>query len=166
MIDFNETERLYKNLRRYWKSREYRRRMRKLYSNKREMKKVIRKQEAQLAKSFAELELEGISPSVELTNIGSLEGAMEWFLTWRLKLGHYPYIMWCDGVQDLLVTPVGRRSYYVEAEVWIGPEADTNVERLCGLKGTITLNQRLNKLRSYRLYIADEERMYVANKAI
>ena len=78
---------------RRWESRENRRRMRKLYSNRRAMKKMIRKQENRLARNLDKshkqpANAEGLPP---------LELDVEWFLTWRLKLADFPETMWCDG---------------------------------------------------------------------
>jgi hypothetical protein len=121
------------------------------------MKKMIRKHENRLARSLAALELETTSPSTGYVNAGAVEGDMEWFLTWRLNLGHYPCRMWCDGVVDLLITPTGRRAYNVQGKAWIGPVSDVSIQSLWELKGTITLNSRLDKLRSYKINIADQQ---------
>lgn len=119
-----------------------------------------------LARSLAELELKATTSSSNLGTVSWIEWRMEWFLTWRLKLGHYPYTMWCDGVKDLRITAQGKRSYNIEAKAWIGPEADTKDLNLCDLRGTIMLNQKQDELRSYQLHITDGEREYVARKAI
>jgi len=121
------------------------------------MKKMIRKHEDRLAGSLAELKLESTSPSPASVVAGSLGGDMEWFLTWRLNLGHYPSLMWCDGADELLVTRIGRHAYHVKGKAWIGPVADVTVQSIWELEGTITLNSRLDKLRSYEISIWDEE---------
>ena len=164
MESFDQPEETFKKLKRYFNSREYRRQMRKLYSNRRVMKKQIRKMEAIVAQSIADLGLRG-TPADSL-DVSQLERDMEWFLTWRLKLGRFPYRMWCDGVEILLMRKLDKRSYHIEARAWVGPEADTRVESLCPMKGIMTLNARSDELRSYELQIAYQGQTYCTRKAI
>src|SRR5438034_42673 len=139
-----------KLLRRY-ESRENRRRIKKLYSNRRAMKKMIRKQEYRLARI-----LDKLRKKAATAEDVSLELDMEWFLTWRLKLTDFPERMWCDGVEDLRLTRKDDRSYSMQAKIWIGPEHDVNVEYLCDLFGTITLSQNRQRLKGYWLEIQDK----------
>ena len=153
-----------RRIRSYWESRAYRRLMRKLYSNRRAMKKMIRKHEDRVAIGLASLDLRSTRHS---TGSAALAMDMEMFLSWRLNLGRYACHMWCDGVEDLLITPIDRRAYYVEAKACIYPvltsdlsdlsEPTSGVEGLWELKGTLILNSRLDKLRSYEIHICDQE---------
>ena len=149
-----------KLLRRY-QSREYRRTIRKLYSKRRAMKKMIRKQESRLATSLNDLQKS--APTIE--DVGRIESDMEWFLTWRLKLADFPETIWCDGVQDLQLSRNSNRTYYMQARIWIGPERDVRIEYLCDVIGTVTLSQNRRRLKSYQLEIQDKGRSYWLRKA-
>ena len=149
----------YGTLVRRYESRENRRRIKKLYSNRRAMKKMIRKQENRLARNLEKSRKRAASDqdvSVELD--------MEWFLTWRLKLTDFPETMWCDGVEELQLTRKDLRSYSMQAKIWIGPEHDVNIEYLCDLIGTIMLSQNRQRLKSYRLTIWDKGKAYLLRK--
>src|SRR5262245_58874098 len=93
----------WKKHRQYFESRAYRRKMRKLYTNRRALKKMIRSQEKRFAMSLTKLDKPPEDKAL------SFESVMEWFLTWRLKLADFPETMWCDGVQDLELTREGKR---------------------------------------------------------
>lgn len=143
-------------------SRKNRRRMKKLYSNRRAMKRMVLKQEEPLAHSLDNLP----KSAADETSLFELKSNMEWFLTWRLKLADFPETMWCDGVQDLRLTWEGRRSCRIFAKIWIGPERDTKIMYLTELSGTITLSQNRRGLKGYRLEVQDGGRTYWLRKAI
>lgn len=143
-------------------SKTYRRKMRKIYSNRREMKKIIRQHEERLAKI-----LNNLNSSQDIsTEVSELEWELEFFLTWRLKLMKFPETMWCDGVEQLKIDKTHKRSFYIEAKIVIGPERDINTLYYCDLFGTITLNQALNCLKNYRLKINDDGKIYMAQKGL
>ena len=142
-------------------SREYRRSMRKLYSNRRAMKKMVLRQEPRLARCLDSWH----ESAADDGGCSRLESEMEWFLTWRLKLADFPETMWCDGVQVVRLTREGGRSFRIQARIWIGPERDVSIEYLRDLAGTITLSQNRRRLKSYRLEIRDNGRTFWLRKA-
>jgi len=43
-------------------------------------------------------------------SLDSLSSDLEWFLTWRMKLGDLDNRMWCNGVIDLEISKSGRHT--------------------------------------------------------
>jgi hypothetical protein len=147
--------------RQYYESPLYRCRMKRLYRNRRAMKKIVRKHEGRFAAGLATLEMSE-DCSRDLSNI---ESVMEWFLTWRLNLEDYPAAGWCDGVQNLELTPRDKRTYDIRAKIWTGPVNDLRIQYLCDLLGTMTLSQNRRRLKTYRLEIDHEGDTYLIRKA-
>ena len=150
-----------KYLRKY-QSPAYKRKLEKLYSNRQAMKRRIRRQEKQFARSLAKHDCS----SGTTDSVSDIEIDMEWFLTWRVKLMDFPETMWCDGVQDLQLTARTNVLYYLQAKIWIGPERDVNTKYLCDIDGTIELSQNRQYLKNYDLKIQDDGTSYFARKVI
>jgi len=71
-----------------------------LYSNKRRLKRRVLWQERRLAEAVAMyLKLPNAFP----IRSSNLYTRLEWLLTWKLKTGCCPRVMWCDGLENLAV---------------------------------------------------------------
>ncbi|WP_444927652.1 hypothetical protein ACJJI4_07850 [Microbulbifer sp. TRSA002] len=53
--------------------------------------------------------------------------SLEFLLTWKLKTGCCPDIMWCDGVEFEDIHIAGKRAIRFSGSAWIGPEGADNV---------------------------------------
>jgi hypothetical protein len=144
------------------KSPSQRRRACKFGVSRRRMKKVIRAEEARVASRLTALRPlpgESIDPDDRLGVLGDFE----WFLTWRLKTGCGDLPLWCDGVNDLILSWQSPRTVSVSGTAFIGPEDD--VSRGCkrfSLTGSLTLDSRGRRLKSYSLVLARGIERYLA----
>ena len=136
----------------------------RLYSNRRAMKKMIRRHEENIAAKIALLVLKSKTEIAISESIPYLEHEFEWFFTWRLHIGNFPEAIWCDGVKDLKIIPKSNWICDIQARAWIGPTSDVSRTYLCDLKGQLMLNQRLNKLKRYKFCFVYKEKMCITRK--
>ncbi|MBU2714457.1 hypothetical protein [Zooshikella harenae] len=133
----------------------------KLYTSRRLLKKAIRKQESRLAFKLSNIDhYSKANPK----NINSIENALEWFLTWRLKLSDYSEIMWCDGVEKLELEKLAPKKWKFSAVAWIGPESNIDIINKCNVLGSLLLNRNGTGIKSYFIDIDDNGKKYTAKK--
>ncbi|PCI44538.1 MAG: hypothetical protein COB51_10085 [Moraxellaceae bacterium] len=122
---------------------------------------MIRAHENTLAHRFSNLErYSGAHPR----NSASVEKALEWFLTWRLKLSSYPELMWCDSVEELKLRPLSPKVFQLQAMIRLGPESNVNIIRKCHAVGTFTLDRNGRGFKRYDLEVIDSGNSYALRK--
>ncbi len=134
----------------------------KLYSSKRRLKNRVLWHEGFVAFAVAEyLQLRHLKPKRK----PRLSSDLEWLLTWKLKTGICPQIMWCDGVQHLKIKRLNKYKIGLKSEVWIGPENGSGNTTLGTMHGEIEVKHTGKALKSYSINIEHENNKYQAKKA-
>lgn len=111
----------------------------------------------------AKSRLAGILSSVlatEEVDLNKLEVALEWFITWRIKLENLDYRMWCDGVSNLDVTIDNDSELSVYATVYLGPESDVSTIYKGILQGWFKLVVEQGKIDSFDLAVSVNDKTY------
>ena len=153
-----------RRLRQRSQSPTYRKRVRKLKCNRRQVKKVVRGEEAYVATLLSSMRPR-LGVSEDPASCMSLLAALEGFLAWRLKVARCTVPVWCDGVHDLALTWRSSRTVSIEGTAMIGPADD--VSRGCKrfeLIGSLTLDARGRRLTSYSLAICRGTERYLATR--
>jgi hypothetical protein len=96
----------------------------------------------------------------EEIRLSDLETALEWFITWRIKLVSPENPFWCDGVTDLNVTVDDDKAISVTATIRIGPETDVMNIYEGILQGIFHLNDNKNELAAYDILVSENGRTY------
>lgn len=133
-------------------------------ANEAQLKDHVEAMEQRVVKSAKAIIKAG--PSLQdVEEVQELERNLEWFLTWRLKFGDVPRVMWCDGVRDLAFHRRANLTYEIEARVYIGPESHTTTT-LCPLAGTIEFDETSDRMKAYHLNIRFGEQEFVITNGI
>src|SRR5688572_30478566 len=69
----------------------------RIYTSRRLLKNHIRRMERQLAVEIGSVKGGNVFTKMNYYPINS---AMEWIITWKIKISNFPEIMWCDGIED------------------------------------------------------------------
>jgi hypothetical protein len=153
-----------RRLRERSQSPSYRRRARKLRCNRRQVKKVVRVEEARVAALLSSTRPRS-DMSADSASYKDRLAALEGFLTWRLKIPGCKGPLWCDGVHDLALTWQPSRTVSIKGTALIGPADD--VSRGCRrfeLAGFLILDSRGRRLTSYALTLARGTERYLATR--
>jgi len=129
------------------------------------MKKEIRRQERIFAIFIVRsMQSDGVVGDDQAQR---LETALEYFLTWRLKLGCGPQLLWCDGTSAVQLNALSPNEYCIEGKARIGPEGG-NAEDLFPVDflGTIRIDASRSSLKAYHLVFSGVGNRLVARKAI
>jgi hypothetical protein len=140
------------------KSKEY---FKKLYSNKRRLKKRVLWHERFVAQAVA-VYLE--NPNARPKRKPRLDSDLEWLLTWKLKTRCCPRIMWCDGLENLKIRKTGKNSLAFKSEIWVGPEDGSGNTSKGTISGEIEVKHTAKQLKSYQMEISHEGSSYIAKK--
>jgi hypothetical protein len=135
--------------------------MAKIYSSRRLKNKMIRRMEGNLANIVTEFY--GNTNHAQ-KNRQQIESALEWFMTWRIKLSAYKEPMWCDGIQNLDITSSGRGVFHIKGQVIIGPESNVRHLYKCPLSGTLSLSRNFKTINKYRIELVDNGEKYLFTK--
>ncbi|MET0123767.1 MAG: hypothetical protein ABW124_22275 [Candidatus Thiodiazotropha sp. 6PLUC9] len=92
--------------------------------------------------------------------ISDFEIALEWFITWRIKLVTPSNPFWCDGVTDLNVTVDNDEIISVTASIRIGPESDVMNIYKGELQGTFHVKENNSELVAYDILVSENGRTY------
>ena len=133
----------------------------KLYSSKRRLKKRVLRLERFVAQSVA-IYLEIPCPNTD--KAPRLSSDLEWLLTWKLKTGCCPIIMWCDGLENLKMRKVGKYRMAFKSDIWIGPEDGSGNTSKGTITGETTIRHTAKCLKSYNMEIRHEGATYIAKK--
>jgi hypothetical protein len=98
--------------------------------------------------------------SGEEIRLSDVETALEWFITWRIKLVSPDNPFWCDGVTDLNVSVDDDETISVAASIQIGPESDVMNIYEGVLQGIFHLNDNRNELAAYDIFVSENGRTY------
>ena len=129
------------------------------YPNLQVAKQGILKQEAILAKNFANTE------SFELNSNSQLEIDFEWFLTWRVKIARFPHLIWCDGVVIQSLKKSDAFRFEIDSRIWLGPESNVSVEFSCNMNGFVILSKNFDNFESYKFQIEYQKQKYCICKS-
>lgn len=111
----------------------------------------------------ARSQLAGVLSSVLAANevdLNKLEVALEWFITWSVKLEDLDDRMWCDGVSNLDVTIDNDNELSVYATVYLGPESDVSTIYKGILQGWFKLVVEQEKIDSFDLAVSVNDKTY------
>jgi len=132
-----------------------------LYSSKRRLKARVLWQERRLAEAVAlYLKLPNAFP----IRSSNLYTRLEWLLTWKLKTGCCPQVMWCDGLANLAIKKVGKYQIVFKSNIWIGPEDGSSITTKGRIKGTIEVRPTTKQLKSYKMVISHDGEQYIAKR--
>lgn len=133
----------------------------RLYANKNRLKRRVLRMERFVARSIAS-NLK--SHSLQLPFTQNLSSDLEWLLTWKLKTGCVPQVMWCDGVEKLMVKPIGKYRIRFKARAWIGPENSDDYPNESDIFGEIEIKHTGKQLKNYWIAIEYKSTRLVASK--
>jgi|CXWK01.1.fsa_nt_gi hypothetical protein len=139
----------------------YRRRARKLKSNRRFAKKEVRAAERRVAASLASSRLQPTTSD----SLAWLPKELEWLLTSRINIDASALPIWIDDVLDLGVSWLSARTALISGAAWLGPAND--VARGCKrflLTGSITLDSKGRRLTSYSLVLGRKSKRFIAKR--
>ena len=139
----------------------YRRRARKLKSNRRFAKKAIRVAERRVATSLASSRLQPTTSD----SLAWLPKELERLLTSRINIDAGVLPIWIDDVLDLGVSWLSARTASISGAAWLGPVGDASRGcKLFLLTGSITLESRGRRLKSYSLVLSRKSKRYIAKR--
>ncbi|WNZ54450.1 hypothetical protein QT397_16295 [Microbulbifer sp. MKSA007] len=78
--------------------------------------------------------------------------SLEFLLTWKLKTGCCPDVMWCDGVEFEDIHIAGKRAIRFSGSVRIGPEGADNIFQV-PLEAHIELKPSGKKFKTYHFRV-------------
>ncbi len=132
----------------------------RIYGSRRLLKNHIRSMERRLAVEIGSLR--GSNTFTKM-NYYPINGAMEWFITWKVKISNLPEIMWCDGVEDLQLSIEGKL-VKISAKLRIGPESDVRKIYPSQVNGVLYFDRNKKNFKRYKIDIDYGEKVYVLQK--
>ncbi len=133
----------------------------KLFASKRRLKKRVLLHERKVAQAVAQLL--GI-PNFRVVENRMLNSDLEWLLTWKLKTGCCPEMMWCDGLEKLQFKITGKNSIAFKSNIWVGPEDGSGEISKGIIHGEIMIKSTGKKLKRYFMEINHENSTYFVKK--
>lgn len=133
----------------------------KIYASRRLKKIVIRRVERHLARDICLLRAGTKHSQGELQMVRS---DLEWLITWQIKDCPNQPPLWCDGVENLVISTSDGLRFQLRGEATIGPESDITHLYQCPLEGSFVLSRNLKEIKQYRLRLTDNAHFYLLRK--
>ncbi len=131
----------------------------RIYSSKMRVSRRVLRVEKEVAKA-----LSGYLIDLECSEIACLASEFEWFFSWKFKTGCAPELLWCDGVESIKLQRVGKYSFQIHANLWIGPESNTEKLSKEKVEGLMVLRPSGKQFKSYTFKVSYGDSEFIARK--
>lgn len=131
----------------------------KLYSSKLRISRRVIRMERYVATSLSHF-----LNNSKMYDYRVLASNLEWMFTWKLKTKCMPEFFWCDGVDEIVLTKIGKYEIKISAILWLGPESNMDIIKKERFFGKVYMKPSGKGLRYYQFYINFGDSIFVVSK--